>query len=97
MRIVWTKRASGQVSSAKKFIGANSPSAAAAQARLILAAIERLRAFPALGRIGRFAGTRELVVPRTPYVVIYRQENDEVLEILLVLHGAQQLPTSSGN
>lgn len=45
---------------------------------------------PALGRPGRVAGTRELVLPKTPYVVAYRIM--EAVEILAVMHGAREWP-----
>jgi plasmid stabilization system protein ParE len=43
------------------------------------------------GRPGRIAGTRELVVPRTPYIAAYVMTADTV-RILRVLHGAQMWP-----
>jgi toxin ParE1/3/4 len=47
--------------------------------------------FPESGRIGRIAGTRELVIPRTPYIAAYVVLDDKV-RILRVLHGAQIWP-----
>jgi len=48
---------------------------------------------PRMGRIGRIAGTRELVLSGTPYVVIYDLRNmDEQIYILRVLHGARRWP-----
>jgi toxin ParE1/3/4 len=47
--------------------------------------------FPESGRLGRIAGTRELVINRTPYVVAYRIDGD-VVRIFRVLHGAQAWP-----
>jgi len=41
---------------------------------------------------GRVAGTRELVVVGTPYIVVYRIEPAAVV-ILRVLHGAQRWPS----
>lgn len=46
---------------------------------------------PEIGRQGRAGGTRELVVSRTPYIVAYRVA-DRRVEVLAVLHGAQQWP-----
>ena len=46
---------------------------------------------PRLGRPGRVKGTRELVVVRTPFIVAYRIIGKSV-QILRVLHGAQQWP-----
>ena len=57
----------------------------------IEAAVSRLADFPESARPGRVPGTRELVVPATPFVVVYRIEVAGVL-ILRVLHGAQKWP-----
>jgi toxin ParE1/3/4 len=46
---------------------------------------------PGLGRPGRVAGTRELVIPLTPYIVPYRVRDDAV-QIITILHGAQRWP-----
>ena len=43
------------------------------------------------GRPGRVPGTRELVIPRTPYVAAYALTRD-CIRILRVLHGAQMWP-----
>jgi len=72
--------------SAIEFIQDDNPSAAAKTAATMCARIERLVAFPPLGRSGEVAGTRELVV--APYVVVYRVR-DEVIEIVQIWHGAQ--------
>jgi len=46
-----------------------------------------------MGRLGRVAGTRELVLSRTPYIVIYEFRGpDEEIYILRLLHGAQRWP-----
>lgn len=57
----------------------------------ISSAVFRLGDHPERGREGRVAGTRELVVARTPYVVVYRLEAEAAV-ILRVLHGAQNWP-----
>jgi toxin ParE1/3/4 len=46
---------------------------------------------PAAARPGRVAGTRELVIVGTPYIVPYRVKAD-VIQIITVLHGAQRWP-----
>lgn len=43
------------------------------------------------GRIGRIEGTRELIFPELPYVVVYRIQ-DQVVEIVRIYHGAQDWP-----
>ncbi len=70
----------------------NKPAAATVEARIRIA-IRRLGRFPELGRRGRIEGTRELTVPRTPYIVAYRVRGD-VVEIAALLHAAQAWPTT---
>ena len=54
--------------------------------------VGRLGAMPYQGRAGRMEKTRELVVPRLPYVVVYQVVDDERVRILNILHGAQRWP-----
>jgi len=55
--------------------------------------IENLAHFPGMGRPGRIARTRELVINRTGFVVAYRDnEADNRIEILYIAHGKQQWP-----
>jgi len=44
-----------------------------------------------IGRNGEIKGTRELVIPRIPYIVAYRVGDDRI-EILFVQHGAREWP-----
>lgn len=62
--------------------------------RKILLAVARLESFPASGRVGRVPETRELVVSRLPYVVVYSVEKTGVV-LLRILHGAMQWPSVS--
>ena len=49
--------------------------------------------FPGMERPGRVRGTRELVVNRTPFILVYRvRSRMERVEIIRILHGAQQWP-----
>ncbi len=77
--------------SARATIAADNADAAEKQIARIVNAIEKLASFPELGRPGRRAGTRELMVGRTPYIVPYRQRG-EIIEILAVQHGRQRWP-----
>jgi toxin ParE1/3/4 len=42
-----------------------------------------------MGRVGRIAGARELIIAGTPYIVPYRLRGDEI-EILRVIHNARK-------
>jgi toxin ParE1/3/4 len=57
-----------------------------------LSGVENLKQFPALGRPGRVAGTRELVISGTHYIVAYRLRGDTV-ELLLAVHAARKWPS----
>jgi toxin ParE1/3/4 len=46
---------------------------------------------PEMGRPGRVPGTRELVIPRTPFIVPYRLVGNTI-QILRVFHGAHRWP-----
>ena len=59
----------------------------------ILSAIERLDRSPARGRPGRRAGTRELLITRYAYIVIYEIDGDDI-NIARILHTAQRWPPS---
>ena len=60
-------------------------------ARAIYGAVQSLLTMPYRGRYGRLDDTRELVIPRLPYIVVYRVL-EERLVILNVLHGARRWP-----
>ena len=92
MSVVWSPRAIRHLSALRAYIARDNPEAAAGVALTLLAAVERLAELPTLGRPGRLAGTRELVVSGTPYVISYRV-GPERLEIIAVFHGRQQWPT----
>ena len=67
------------------------PGAAGNVVAAILGRIDLLAGQPGLGRAGRVPGTRELVVPGTPYLIPYRVRNDR-LEIIANFHGRQRWP-----
>lgn len=91
MRVKWTRRSLRSLDDITEYIKRERPETARAVARRIFAAVDRLGEHPASGRPGRVPGTRELVVPDTPFVVPYRVR-DEVVEILHVFHGARRWP-----
>jgi toxin ParE1/3/4 len=90
-RILWSRQASEQLTAAYDFVVEDNPSVAEKQVEMILRAVEQLVDFPEMGRPGRVNGTRELVIPGTPYIVAYRL-NDATVRILALLHGARRWP-----
>ena len=95
MKIVWSLFAISDREAIFSYIEADSPRAAVRIDDLIEAQVDALAAFPEIGRPGRVAGTRELVILQTPYIVAYQIESD-VVKALRVLHGAQQWPGEFG-
>ena len=73
------------------YIAAESPKAAAIMDAAISRQVERLLAHPQSGRMGLVPGTRELPIPRSPYLVAYRILEDRI-RLLRILHGAQSWP-----
>ncbi|MBI1740307.1 MAG: type II toxin-antitoxin system RelE/ParE family toxin [Acidobacteriales bacterium] len=91
MRVRWLRTALANLNAEAEYIAQDSPAAAGQVVTAIVEATERLRQYPALGRPGRVPGTRELVVPGTPYIVPYRVRSG-VLELLRVFHAARKWP-----
>ncbi|MHB8880509.1 MAG: type II toxin-antitoxin system RelE/ParE family toxin [Thermodesulfovibrionales bacterium] len=89
MRIQWSQKAGKDLEHIEAYISQDSPRAAIKVILDVITSVEQLRAFPALGKAGRVAGTRELVVSGKPYVIPYRIRNN-VVEILRVFHAAQK-------
>ena len=91
MMIVWSRRALRHLVYIRQHIEKDSEQNAALVARRILEAVDLLQSHPEIGRPGRVVGTRELVVPRTPYVIPYRVRRGR-LELIAVFHGRQKWP-----
>ena len=92
MRIRWLRNALAKLDAEAVYIARDSPAASARVVTAITEAVGRLKRYPALGRPGRVVGTRELVVPGTPYIVPYRLREGSI-EILRIFHAARRWPT----
>lgn len=91
MKVVWSRRAMKHLVSLREFIAKDSEQNAAVAAKRMLASIELLRKQPEMGKPGRILGTREFIVPDTPYMIPYRVREGR-LELIAVFHGRQQGP-----
>ena len=91
MRVRWLRRALANLDAEAEYIAQDNPAAAARTVTTIHRAVENLKRYPPMGRPGRVMGTRELVIPGTPYVVPYRVRHDTV-EVLRAFHGARRRP-----
>ena len=91
MRVRWTTPAKEQFVSAYEYIVSENRVTAVRTADKIWESTELLARHPMAGREGRVAGTRELVVRGTPFIVAYRVERNEVW-LLAVMHAARKWP-----
>jgi addiction module RelE/StbE family toxin len=89
--IIWSPQALNDIESALDYLLERSPQAARRVYRDVMQHIEHLAEYPFSGRIGRVAGTREWVIPKTPFIIPYRV-HQEHLEIIRVFHSARQWP-----
>ena len=91
MTVLWMPSAEKDLDQIELYIAADNPEAAAGVAERILEATAVLERFPAAGRTGRVGGTRELVVPGTPYIIAYTVQRGPIV-ILAVVHGSRTWP-----
>jgi toxin ParE1/3/4 len=90
-QVKWLHKALKNLEQAYDDVAADNPEAAIRMVLRIQAATHQLAEFPLLGKVGRFEGTRELVIAHTPYIVVYRVKGKTV-DILRVLHSSKQDP-----
>ena len=93
MRVRWTEPAAKALEDIQDQIAEDNRRAAFEVAQRIRVMTDFLGNHPKIGRIGRVAGTYELVIPGIPYIVPYRIRNLEV-QILSVYHTSRKWPES---
>ncbi len=87
---LWTNLALLDLTTALNYIAEDNDKAAEKVGNAILEACSRLDDFPKMGRPGIVKNTRELIVPRTPYKLVYRHR--QFVEIIRLLHDKQKWP-----
>jgi len=93
MRLRWTHPALAHIAEISAYIREDNPTAARRVVDRIRQDAKHLSMHPLFGRKGRIEGTRELVMSRFPYIIVYRTA-DEAIEILAVIHSARNWPQS---
>ncbi|OGB26380.1 MAG: hypothetical protein A3I66_05925 [Burkholderiales bacterium RIFCSPLOWO2_02_FULL_57_36] len=68
----WSPRAQRNIESIRDYIAVDNPVAAQSVLGEIRRVAESLRNFPMMGHAGERVGTRELVLSKYPYTLIYR-------------------------
>lgn len=85
--LVWLPTAHRQKMSAIRFLAQQDPFRASKQLEAIDLQVRQLTDQPHLGRPGRKAGTRALVIRKTPYVAVYRVMRSGEVRITRLVHG----------
>ncbi len=88
----WSGPAAIHLEAAWEFIARDNPAAADELVDRILDASDALGRYPLMGRAGQVRGTRELVIPSTPFILVYRIEQRQEITVLALFHGARQWP-----
>jgi toxin ParE1/3/4 len=85
LKLRWTHPALSDFIEAQQYIAKDNPVAAQEVAQRVWDAAMQLLTHPEMGRPGTVGGTREWVVTKTPYLIVYHRK-DEFIEILRVWH-----------
>ncbi|MBU0656399.1 MAG: type II toxin-antitoxin system RelE/ParE family toxin [Gammaproteobacteria bacterium] len=89
MKLRFTPNAVADIDSVYDYIAADDPVAAQTVLLRIGQLVDQLPAHPMLGRKGRVDGTRELIVPNTPFIAVYEIE-EPYLNILAIIHTSRR-------
>ena len=91
MQVKWTRTALINLDAAVEYIARDNVSAARKVAMKIRDSSQLLGDQPGIGRPGRVAATRELVITDLPYILPY-VEKEGVIFILRVIHTSMRWP-----
>jgi toxin ParE1/3/4 len=92
MTPIWSPEAIADLMALRAYIEQDNPAAAQRVALHIIRNVETLLPnSPEMGRPGRVPGTRELVIPKTPYIVPCRLVGNTI-QVLRIFHGARRWP-----
>ncbi len=93
MEIKWLRKAILNLDQEARYIAKNDPQAARLVVDRIYHTVSLLKDNPSLGHPGRLPDTRELIIPKTRYIVPYRVvQRLQRIEILRVFHASRKLP-----
>lgn len=91
MSVRWLTPAHKDLSALVEWYEQNAPEVLSTVAQRIWDAAQSLTMFPHRGRPGFIDGTRELLVPQLPYMLVYKVQGSDVM-ILRLLHQHQNWP-----
>lgn len=93
LQIKWLRKAEQNLEAAYNYLNEENPIAAQKFIQEVYELTNLLRTAPAMGRNGRVAGTRELILAHFPYLLPYRVRGEQI-QILRVFNTNQKPPLS---
>ena len=91
--VYWLPKANDSRARQLGYLAKRNPKLAIAVGDAIMAAVAKLAGDPDLSRVGRIAGAREYRIPDTPFLLVYRIEQEAVV-ILRLLHHRRRFMTA---
>jgi addiction module RelE/StbE family toxin len=91
MQVRWTSPAAQDLEEIALYIQKDSAESARTVAKTLFDAANSLEFMPSRGRAGRITGTRELVIPGLPYIIVY-EVMDTAVQIHHIYHTARNWP-----
>jgi toxin ParE1/3/4 len=91
VKLKWTRLALLDMQHLHDYVAEDNPAAAGQMVSRISDAVQNLNKHPRMGREGRCRGTRELILARTPYIIVYVLEANEI-QIVAVIHNSMRWP-----
>jgi addiction module RelE/StbE family toxin len=92
MRLRWTPPARDHLAKIHAYITQYNPATARRVVTQVRNDADLLKNNPGMGRRGRIEGTRELVVSRYPYIIVYRTLAPDEVHIAAVIHSSRLWP-----
>lgn len=93
MHVRLSQTAENDLDQIHDYIAQDDPSAALLVVDRLLTTTAQLGNFPFLGRPGRVEDTRELLVPRTPYMIVYTIADEYHIDIETYVHTSRNWPS----
>ena len=90
MHVRLTEDAIADLDSVEEYLAPRNPQGLQRAFAAIFTTISQLETFPFLGRTGRIDGTREIVVPHTPFMIIYSLNEAQYIDIDRIFHTRQK-------
>ncbi len=90
-QLEFSLRSIANIEAIRSHIAADNPAAANKVIESVASAADKLMDFSMLGHAGRRSGTRELVLSKYPYTIVYRLTQKKVI-IAAVIHQSRRNP-----